>query len=126
MDSTNTFEIQTDTFEPFQLKVLALNYLQNQEISTILTSILKLNSCRHILRSILCKEKQNTFFVLCDDEELMTSLELDDTSENNDDERIPDASNRSANVQNNLENTSNENSENDFQNSATNDGNNIT
>ncbi|GBC34915.2 hypothetical protein RhiirA5_413971 [Rhizophagus irregularis] len=111
MDSTNTFEIQTDTFEPFQLKVLALNYLQNQEISTILTSILKLNSC-----SIYQK----------DDEELMTSLELDDTSENNDDERIPDASNRSANVQNNLENTSNENSENDFQNSATNDGNNIT
>uniref|UniRef100_U9T442 Uncharacterized protein n=1 Tax=Rhizophagus irregularis (strain DAOM 181602 / DAOM 197198 / MUCL 43194) TaxID=747089 RepID=U9T442_RHIID len=92
MDSTNTFEIQTDTFEPFQLKVLALNYLQNQEISTILTTII---------------------------------IE-DDTSENNDDERIPDASNRSANVQNNLENTSNENSENDFQNSATNDGNNIT
>src|ERR1044071_3696818 len=48
----------------------------------------------------------------------------DDASENNDDERTPDASNRSANVQNNLENTPNENSGNDSQDSATNDGNN--
>ncbi|CAG8734010.1 13729_t:CDS:1, partial [Funneliformis caledonium] len=50
----------------------------------------------------------------------------DDTSENNDDERTPDASNRSANVQDNLENTPNENSGNDSQDSATNDGNNNT
>ncbi|CAG8627599.1 2402_t:CDS:1 [Funneliformis mosseae] len=48
----------------------------------------------------------------------------DDASENNDDERIPDASNRSVNVQDNLENTPNENSGNDSQDSATNDGNN--
>jgi hypothetical protein len=50
----------------------------------------------------------------------------DDASENNDDERTPDASNRSANVQDNLENTPNENSGNDSQDSATNDGNNTT
>ena len=50
----------------------------------------------------------------------------DDASENNDDERIPDASNRSANVQDNLENTHNENSGNDSQDSATNDGNDNT
>ena len=50
----------------------------------------------------------------------------DDASENNDDERTPDASNRSANVQDNLENTPNENSGNDSQDSATNDGNNNT
>ena len=49
----------------------------------------------------------------------------DDASENNDDERTPDPSNRSANVQDNLENTPNENSGNDSQDSATNDGNNI-
>ncbi|PKK61814.1 hypothetical protein RhiirC2_760298 [Rhizophagus irregularis] len=50
----------------------------------------------------------------------------DDASENNDDERTPDASNRSANVQDNPENTPNENSGNDSQDSATNDGNNNT
>ena len=44
----------------------------------------------------------------------------DDASENNDDERTPDASNRSANVKDNLENTPNENSGNDSQDSATN------
>ena len=49
----------------------------------------------------------------------------DDASENND-ERTPDASNRSANVQDNLENIPNENSGNDSQDSATNDGNNNT
>jgi len=50
----------------------------------------------------------------------------DDASENNDDERTPDTLNRSANVQDNLENTSNENSGNGSQDSATNDGNNTT
>ncbi|PKK59737.1 hypothetical protein RhiirC2_794404 [Rhizophagus irregularis] len=43
---TSTSEIQTDTSESFQLEVLALNYLQNQEISTIPIRILKLNPCR--------------------------------------------------------------------------------
>ncbi|CAG8694605.1 10194_t:CDS:2, partial [Funneliformis caledonium] len=43
---TSTSEIQTDTFKPFQLEVFALNYLQNQEILTIFTRILKLNSCK--------------------------------------------------------------------------------
>jgi hypothetical protein len=36
--STSTSEIQTDTSEPSQLEVLALNYLRNQEISTIPTT----------------------------------------------------------------------------------------
>ncbi|CAG8453837.1 6570_t:CDS:2 [Funneliformis mosseae] len=48
----------------------------------------------------------------------------DDASENNDDERTPDASNRSANLQDNPEDIPNENSGNDSQDSATNDGNN--
>ena len=48
----------------------------------------------------------------------------DDASENNDDKRTPDASNCSANVQDNLKNTPNKNSRNDFQNLATNDKNN--
>ena len=48
----------------------------------------------------------------------------DDASENNDDERTPDASNRSANVEDNPEDIPNENSGNDSQDSATNDGNN--
>lgn len=51
---------------------------------------------------------------------------IDDTSDNNDDERKAEALNHTANVQDNLENTSNENSGNDFQGSATNDGNNTT
>ncbi|CAG8653540.1 17069_t:CDS:2 [Funneliformis caledonium] len=44
--STSTLEIQTDTSEPSQLEVLALNYLRNQEILTIPTRILKLNPCK--------------------------------------------------------------------------------
>ncbi|PKK58042.1 hypothetical protein RhiirC2_796950, partial [Rhizophagus irregularis] len=43
--STSTSEIQTDTSEPSQLEVLALNYLRNQEISIIPSSIPKLNPC---------------------------------------------------------------------------------
>ena len=50
---TSTSEIQTDTFEPFQLEVFALNYLQNQEISTIPTRILKLYPCSICQRVIL-------------------------------------------------------------------------
>ncbi|RIA94553.1 hypothetical protein C1645_817816 [Glomus cerebriforme] len=95
-----------DTFEPFQLEVFALNYLQNQEILTILTSIPKLNPCS------ICQRKKQTDTEQ-DDEELMASLELDDASENNDDERTSDTSNCFVNVQNNLENTPNENSGND-------------
>ena len=38
--STSTSEIQTDTPEPSQLEVLALNYLRNQEISTIPSRII--------------------------------------------------------------------------------------
>ncbi|CAG8666218.1 15898_t:CDS:2, partial [Funneliformis caledonium] len=60
------------------------------------------------------------------DQETSPIVIEDDASENNDDERTPDASNRSANVQDNLENTPNENSGNDSQDSATNDGNNTT
>ena len=43
--STSTSEIQTDTSEPSQLEVLALNYLRNQEILTIPSRIPKLNPC---------------------------------------------------------------------------------
>jgi hypothetical protein len=50
---TSTSEIQTDTSEPSQLEVLALNYLRNQEISTIPTSIPKLNPCSICQRAIL-------------------------------------------------------------------------
>jgi hypothetical protein len=210
--STSTSEIQTDTSEPSQLEVLALNYLRNQEISTIPSRIPKLNPCS-ICRKAILKFRFQSFVVLdCEhlfhrlclenyimraetdpfsltcpscniiieltreeavlasgkyhlqkkqtdtgqgDEALMSSLGFmnddsragqgsqskqvtmqdqatspivieDDASENNDDERTPDASNRSANVQDNLENTPNENSGNDSQDSATNDGNNNT
>ena len=207
--STSTSEIQTNTPEPSQLEVLALNYLRNQEISTIPTRIPKLNPCSICQRVILkfrfqsfavldceylfhrqCLEKYimqaeteppltcpscNVIIELTreeavlasgkyhlqkkqtdtgqDDEELMASLGLveggsragqgsqskqvtmqdqatspivieDDASENNDDERTPDASNRSANLQDNPEDIPNENSGNDSQDSATNDGNN--
>jgi len=43
--SISTSEIQIDTSKPSQLEVLALNYLQNQEILTITSRILKLNPC---------------------------------------------------------------------------------
>ena len=207
--STSTSEIQTDTSEPSQLEVLALNYLRNQEISTIPTRIPKLNPCS-ICQRVILKFRFQSFAVLdCEhlfhrqclekyimqaeteppltcpscnviieltreeavlasgkyhfqkkqtdtgqgNEELMTSLGLveggshagqgglskqvtmqdqatspivieDDASENNDDERTPDASNRSANVEDNPEDIPNENSGNDSQYSATNDGNN--
>ncbi|GBB88666.1 hypothetical protein RclHR1_15220007 [Rhizophagus clarus] len=50
---TSTSEIQTDTSEPSQLEVLALNYLRNQVIPTIPTSILKLNPCSICQKVIL-------------------------------------------------------------------------
>ena len=202
---TSTSEIQTDTSKPFQLEVLALNYLRNQEISTIPSRIPKLNPCsicqrvilkfqfqsfvvlgcehlfhRQCLENYIMQAKTDPFTLTCPscnitieltreeavlasgkyhlqkkqtdtgqgDEELMDLLGLveddsragqgsqlkqvtmqdqatspivieDDASENNDDERTPDASNRSANVQDNPENTPNENSGNDSQDSAT-------
>jgi hypothetical protein len=51
--STSASEIQTDTSEPSQLKVLALNYLRNQEVSTIPSSIPKLNPCSICRKAIL-------------------------------------------------------------------------
>jgi len=51
--STSASEIQTDTSEPSQLEVLALNYLRNQEISNISTSIPKLNPCSICQKVIL-------------------------------------------------------------------------
>ncbi|CAB5357579.1 unnamed protein product [Rhizophagus irregularis] len=51
--STSASEIQTDTSEPSQLEVLALNYLRNQEISTIPSRIPKLNPCSIFQRVIL-------------------------------------------------------------------------
>ncbi|POG73381.1 hypothetical protein GLOIN_2v1772626 [Rhizophagus irregularis DAOM 181602=DAOM 197198] len=50
---TSASEIQTDTSEPSQLEVLALNYLRNQEISTIPSRIPKLNPCSIFQRVIL-------------------------------------------------------------------------
>src|SRR5436190_23963046 len=61
--STSTSEIQTDTSEPSQLKVLALNYLRNQEISTILTRILKLNPCS-ICQRVILKFRFQSFVVM--------------------------------------------------------------
>ncbi|CAG8611850.1 8994_t:CDS:2, partial [Funneliformis mosseae] len=155
--STSTSEIQTDTSEPSQLEVFVLNYLQNQEISTIPTRILKLNPCSICQRKYIMQAETeppltcsscNIIIELTKEEavlisgkyhlqkkqtdtgqgneELITSLGLveggsharqgsqskqvtmqdqatspivieDDTSENNDNERTPDASNRSAN-----------------------------
>ena len=181
--STSTSEIQTDTPEPSQLEVLALNYLRNQEVSTIPSRIPKLNPCSLCQKAILRFRFQSFVVLDCEhlfhrqclgkyimqaeteppltcpscnitieltreeavlasgkyhlqkkqtdtgqgDEDLMASLGLveddsragqgsqskqvtmqdqatspimieDDASENNDDERTPDASNRSANV----------------------------
>ena len=48
--STSTSEIQTDTSEPSQLEVLALNYLRNQEISTIPTEF------RNLIIAVFAKE----------------------------------------------------------------------
>src|SRR5436190_24379829 len=73
--STSTSEIQTDTSEPSQLKVLALNYLRNQEISTILTRILKLNPCSICQRVILKFRFQS--FVVMDCEHLFHRLCLE-------------------------------------------------
>ncbi|PKY32590.1 hypothetical protein RhiirB3_420230, partial [Rhizophagus irregularis] len=61
--STGTSEIQTDTSEPSQLEVLALNYLRNQEISTIPSRILKLNPCS-ICQRVILKFRFQSFVVL--------------------------------------------------------------
>src|SRR3954454_16733885 len=61
--STSASEIQTDTSEPSQLEVLALNYLRNQEVSTIPSSILKLNPCS-ICRKAILKFRFQAFVVL--------------------------------------------------------------
>ncbi|CAG8551575.1 11571_t:CDS:2 [Cetraspora pellucida] len=65
---TGTSEIQTDTSEPSQLEVLALNYLRNQEISTIPSRIPKLNPCSICQRVILKFQFQS--FVVMDCEHL--------------------------------------------------------
>ncbi|GBB86333.1 hypothetical protein RclHR1_12760001, partial [Rhizophagus clarus] len=70
--STSTSEIQTDTSEPSQLEVLALNYLRNQEISTIPTRIPKLNPCSICQRVILKFRFQS--FVVMDCEHLFHRL----------------------------------------------------
>ena len=51
--STSTSEIQADTTEHSQLEALALNYLRNQDISTIPSRISKLNPCGICQRTIL-------------------------------------------------------------------------
>ena len=61
--STSTSEIQTDTPEPSQLEVLALNYLRNQEISTIPSRIPKLNPCS-ICQRVILKFRFQSFVVL--------------------------------------------------------------
>ena len=61
--STSTSEIQTDTSEPSQLEVLALNYLRNQEISTIPSRIPKLNPCS-ICQRVILKFRFQSFVVL--------------------------------------------------------------
>src|SRR5437764_4539606 len=63
-EPSTTLEIQTDTSEPSQLEVLALNYLRNQEISTIPTRILKLNPCS------ICQRFRFQSFVVLDCEHL--------------------------------------------------------
>ncbi|RGB24204.1 hypothetical protein C1646_773411 [Rhizophagus diaphanus] len=70
--STSTSEIQTNTSESSQLEVLALNYLQNQEISTIPTRILKINHCSICQRVILKFQFQS--FVVMDCEHLFHCL----------------------------------------------------
>ncbi|GET57630.1 uncharacterized protein OCT59_015181 [Rhizophagus irregularis] len=61
--STSTSEIQTNTPEPSQLEVLALNYLRNQEISTIPSRIPKLNPCS-ICQRVILKFRFQSFVVL--------------------------------------------------------------
>ncbi|RIA80883.1 hypothetical protein C1645_791633, partial [Glomus cerebriforme] len=61
--STSTSEIQTNTSEPSQLEVLALNYLRNQEISTIPSRIPKLNPCS-ICQRVILKFRFQSFVVL--------------------------------------------------------------
>ena len=61
---TSTLKIQTDTSEPSQLKVLALNYLRNQEISNILSRIPKLYPCSICQKAILTYQFQS--FVMLD------------------------------------------------------------
>src|SRR3954451_3019079 len=64
--STSTSEIQADTSEPSQLEVLALNYLRNQEISTIPSRILKLNPCSICQRVILTYRFQSFVVLDCE------------------------------------------------------------
>src|SRR5436190_12604838 len=64
--STSTSEIQTDTSEPSQLEVLALNYLRNQEISTIPSRIPKLNPCSICQKAILTFRFQSFVVLNCE------------------------------------------------------------
>src|SRR4051794_41035269 len=73
--STSTSEIQTDTTEPSQLEVLALNYLRNQDIFTIPSRIPKLNPCSICQRAILTYRFQS--FVVLDCEHLFHRLCLE-------------------------------------------------
>jgi hypothetical protein len=61
--STNTSEIQADTMEHSQLEVLALNYLRNQEISTIPSRNPKLNPYS-ICQRVILKFRFQSFVVL--------------------------------------------------------------
>ncbi len=61
--SISTSEIQIDTSKPSQLEVLALNYLQNQEILTIPNRILKLNSY-NICQRVILKFQFQSFIML--------------------------------------------------------------
>ncbi|CAG8618804.1 10391_t:CDS:2 [Funneliformis mosseae] len=124
--STNTLEIQTDTSKPFQLEVLALIIFEIKRFqlfplefqNSILAKYIMQTETKSPLTCLLCNVIIELTREEADNEELMTSLGLDqatspiviedDTSENNDDERTPDASNCSANVQDNLKNTPNE------------------
>ncbi|CAB5208390.1 unnamed protein product [Rhizophagus irregularis] len=64
--STSTSEIQTDTSEPSQLEVLALNYLRNQEISTIPSRIPKLYPCSICQKAILTYRFQSFVVLDCE------------------------------------------------------------
>jgi hypothetical protein len=64
--STSTSEIQADTSVPSQLEALALNYLRNQEISTIPSRIPKLNPCSICQKAILTFRFQSFIVLGCE------------------------------------------------------------
>src|ERR1044071_6201408 len=66
--SISTSETQADTTEHSQLEALALNYLRNQDNSTIPSRIPKLNPCSICQKAILTHRFQS--FVVLDCEHL--------------------------------------------------------